>query len=148
MKKYKLKQWYPSLGSTWITGDIAVKSAWDYYYHTEYPNGYLPTETEVENNPDFWELIEEKKPLFITDDGVEVFDKNSTVYCITRGYNKHDENYISMRKIESYLKVFSHESNADDYIWKNKPVFSYEDFIKWGNAPYQRVIEQLAKERI
>ena len=27
-------------------------------------------------------------------------------------------------------------------------VFSYEDFIKWGNAPYQRVIEQLAKERI
>ena len=46
------------------------------------------------------------------------------------------------------MKSFYHESNADEYIWRNKPLFSYEDFIRWGNVPYQRVIEQLAKERI
>lgn len=28
--------------------------------------------------------INEKEPLFITDDRIKVFDKNSTVYCITR----------------------------------------------------------------
>lgn len=36
----------------------------------------------------------------------------------------------------------------NEYIWRNKPLFSYKDFIRWGNVLYERVIEQLAKERI
>ena len=98
-----------------------------------------------------FKIEEEKpKPLFITDDGVEVFNEETTVYCITRGHNKHEENYRSMRKIESYLKVFFHESSADEYIWRNKPLFSYQDIIEhaYNNPKYRSFIEKLAKERI
>ena len=147
MKKYRLKIKYPNLFQKNEIGDIVYyNSLTKNYVKAEAPH-YSVSVYDVENFPDCWELVEEEKPLFVTEDGVEVFDKNSTVYCITRGYNKHEENYISMRKIESYLKVFFHESNADTYIWKNKPVFSYEDFMRWGNVPYERVIMQLAKER-
>ena len=44
---------------------------------------------------------------------------------------------------------FSHESNADEYIWKNKPLFSYEDIFSYlPTGSDIGVIEQLAKERI
>ena len=71
MKKYRLKQWYPSLQKKTIEGNIAN---WDddEKAYTVIQNGdrvEILDKTEVENNPDFWELIEEEKPLFITDDG-------------------------------------------------------------------------------
>ena len=172
MEKYRLKKWYPSLKQDWSKGDIA--EWFDGYYWNKgkvISNGL--SKNEVENNPDFWELIEEKycdcnipiftlnstfcrqclkdieekKPLFITEDGVECFDRDEYI-AIGNYYNKI---YMIACNCDapysSDVIRFFHESNADKYIWKNKPLFSYEDFMKWGNAPYQRVIMQLAKER-
>jgi len=149
MKKYRLKQWYPSLDEKWDT---------THRYEYQSSTGYMCNKAiqhcviiyKKELHPDFWELIEEKEPLFITDDGVEVFNEETTVYCITRGHNKHEENYRSMRKIESYLKTFFHESNADEYAWKNKRVFSYEDMMKAKHSILitNEDIEKSAKERI
>ena len=102
---------------------------------------------EVENNPDFWELIEEGKPLFVTEDGVECFDGDEYI-SIGNDFSKVNmlaHNYDA--PYSSDVKRFFHESNADEYIWKNKPVFSYEDFIRWGNVPYERAIKKLAIER-
>ena len=151
MKKYKLKQWYPSLGSTWITGDIAVKSTWDYYYHTEYPNGYLPTETEVENNPDFWELIEEEKPLFVTEDGVEIYINNVELFAVNSTFiTASDNNFdVEVCKKEGW-KLFFHKSNADEYILWNKPLLSLQEIdatIK-GHLPEFDELKKLAKEGI
>ena len=149
MKKYRLKKWYPSLHKDWVVGDIVIP--WEKqkdYYHV--PNKSTTIfKREVENNPDFWELIEQKEPLFITDDGVDIFDLCQTVYLIhpkTFIKQKSDLGYFSTNVLDNN-KLFYHESNADEYIWRNKKVFSYEDFIRWGNVPYERVIEQLAKER-
>lgn len=94
--------------------------------------------------------IEEQKPLFITDDGVEVFDRDEYI-SIGSDFSK-----ISMlayncdAPYSSDVTRFKHESNADDYIWRNKPLFSYEDFIKWANDINASFAElsQLAKERI
>ena len=110
MKKYRLKQWYKSLDEEWDTTHR-------YEYHSS--TGYMCNKSiqhcviiyKKELHSDFWEEIEEEKPLFITEDGVEIFE-------------------------------------GDEYIWRNKRVFSYEDFVRWGNVPYERVIKELAIERI
>ena len=142
MKKYKLKQWYPSLGIHAVDGIIIECEEWDNVY--VFGELSIPKH-EVENNPDFWELIEEKKPLFMTADKVEIFEGDEYI-AINYAFSKldmvaHDQAY------SGDVMRFKYESNADTYIWKNKPLFSYEDFMKWGNVPYQRVIMQLAKER-
>ena len=144
MKKYKLKQWYPSLGIHAVDGIIIECEEWDNVY--VFGELSIPKH-EVENNPDFWELIEEKELLFITEDGVEVFDRYQKLYAINKNTFKKGSLYACYSGINDYY-VFYSELSRDNYIWRNKPVFSYEDFIKWGNPPYQRVIEQLAKERI
>ena len=161
MRKYKLLQWYPSLDVTLNVGDVIeitgrVESFYGgiIYEFTNTTGDYTHVgfiqECEF-NNPDFWELIEEKEPLFVTEDGVEVFSDIDNLFAINLTYFSKTQNTL---RSSSWLidnpsyKVFSLESNADTYIWKNKPVFSYEDFIKWGNVPYERVIKELAMERI
>ena len=89
--------------------------------------------------------IEEQKPLFITEDGVEIFVGDSYV-IVEEDFKKHRLIAHNLPYTEDFKK-FKHESNADKYIWKNKPLFSYEDFMRWGNVPYERVIKKLAKER-
>ena len=152
MKKYKLLQWYPSLYEDIEEKTIVeYKDGWIYYVNKRGNKTTVEFDEREFKFADFWELIEEKKePLFITDDGVELFSKKTTVYCITRGYNKHDENYISMRKIESYLKVFFHESNADEYILWNKPLLTLHDIdkeLELYTSDFDKLIK-LAKERI
>ena len=59
MKKYRLKKWYPSLHKDWVVGDIVIP--WEKqknYYHVPNKSTTIYKE-EVENNPDFWELIEQ-----------------------------------------------------------------------------------------
>ncbi len=158
MKKYRLKQWYPSLDVTLNVGDvIEITGRVESFYggiiyeftHTtgDYTDVGFIQECEF-NNPDFWELIEEGNPLFVTDDGVEVFDRDTIVYNVRNNTSaKIGVSVAFLSKYDFEHKVFFHESNADEYIWRNKKVFSYEDFIRWGNVPYERVIMQLAKEK-
>ena len=159
MKKYKLKRWYPSLDVTLSVGDIIELTGrfksfigggkYEFIHKTgDYSDVGFIKKCEL-NNPDFWELIEEKpKPLFITEDGVECFDRDEYI-AIGNDFRKINAlAYNCDAPYSSDVMRFVFESNADEYIWRNKPLFSYEDFICWGNVPYQRVIEQLAKERI
>ena len=155
MKKYRLKQWYPSLPNGVEVGHIiefdgkANSSKYgviELYSLQEEPKMWISSK---ELHPDFWELIEEEKPkpLFITEDGVEFTFISQKFYVVNKqNFRKEMCPVLSDDVVENWL-VFYHEANADKYIWRNKPVFSYEDFIRWGNVPYQRVIEQLAKER-
>ena len=151
MKKCRLKQWYPSLYDDIEAGTIVdYEDGWIYYTNKRGDRTTAKMDEWELSHKDFWELIEEKKPLFITDDGVEVSNPEDWVYLVNSLFEKI-ERYARNSNINTskeIVKVFYYEANADDYIWKNKPVFSYEDFMRWGNVPYERVIMQLAKERI
>ena len=60
-KKYKLKQWYPSLPESYKEGKTVLKqfkNTRDIYYPMDGRPG-VPAE-EVENNPEFWEKVEDK----------------------------------------------------------------------------------------
>lgn len=155
-KQYRLKMWYPSLKKTVEVGCIITKiyTCGGYHYRGSDNEGviFYVSGSQCENNPDFWELIEEEKPkpLFITDDGVEVFDRDE---YFTIGYDFNKRNMIAYNCDAPYstgVIRFKHESNADEYIWRNKRVFSYEDMMKAKHSiilTYED-IEKAAKERI
>ena len=71
--------------------------------------------------------IEERKPLFITEDGVEIFrddkcfavDVNTLRKCPREAYEGNYTNF----------KYFFHEDKADEYIAWNKKVFSVNDLL-------------------
>lgn len=164
-KQYRLKRWYPSLDERLEVGDVGDR------YLFEFGNGtkedrfsvlkggsliYIPIQ---ELHPDFWELIEEEKqPLFVTDDGVELFDSWEKVFIIDKRTMYKPREIILRHWIcfdKANFKVFAHEANADEYIWRNKPVFSmnrynnFEDMMKAKNSIIliDEDIEKAAKER-
>lgn len=150
MKKYKLKQWYPDTPSYMMEGFIV-----DYYDEEEkaiytYPDGMrlgfkLPSHhLECRN---FWELIEEKEPLFTTEDGVKIFVGDSFI-IVEDDFTKHKLTAHNLPYTEDF-KRFKHESNADEYIWRNKRLFSYNDLRSWDiNGGTQEEALKVAKERV
>lgn len=134
-KQYKLKNKYPSLSSVFENGDIIQYNSNLKIYVRVKPPYRTVDINEVENHPDYWELIEEKKLLFITDDGVVVFDDNVFVFIVSikslikiRWFASTYKNY----KDKNNIKVFYHESNADKYIEENKlkPLLITEDGVE------------------
>lgn len=79
MKKYRLKKWYPSLAISWRTDDRYEYDASNEVMTniSNVKNGLaMPKQViikKAELHPDFWELIEEEKPLFVTEDGGGAF---------------------------------------------------------------------------
>lgn len=150
MQKYRLKQWYPNLHLAWSITDSYEYDRESNRMHNRTRWGTIPI-TAPYLHPDFWELIEEKRPLFVTEDGVNLFDLCQTVYLIhpkTFMKQKSDLGYFSTNDLDNN-KLFYHESNADEYVWKNKRVFNYEDMMKAKHSIFltNEDIEKSAKER-
>jgi len=157
MKEYKLKQRYPNLPKHVQVGDIVPADR----------NGhiiiaYRAADSQLESShilfrddilSDFWELIKKEKPLLITKDEVEIYSEEAKLYVVHKDDFKVSKRHIKdilntrFEYLDNYI-VFEDKVNAYEYIWRNKPVFSYEDFMRWGNVPYERVIKELAMERI
>ena len=148
MKKYRLKQWYPSLPENIKVGDVITfcygEANWLYHPNSTIVFKILKNELD---NPDFWELLEE--PLVVTEDGVEVFDRDTIVYNVRNNASaKIGVSVAFLSKYDFEHKVFFHESNADEYIWRNKRVFSYNDLRSWDiNGGTQEEALKVAKER-
>ncbi len=146
MKTYRLKQRYPSLPKWVEIGAIArYIKMYDCYFIANYT---IPV-SEVENNPDFWELIEERKPLLVTEDGVEIYINNVELFAVNNTFITASDNKFDFEvcKKEGW-KLFFHKSNADEYSWRNKALFSYKDIENYGiDSVNMVVVKRLAKER-
>lgn len=93
--------------------------------------------------------IKEKEPLFITKDGVECFDGDEYIsigddFCMRSMRASNCDSPYSNDVVR-----FKNESNADEYIWQNKKLFSYEDMMTAKNSVLLQSedIERSAKER-
>ena len=152
LKKYKLKQWYPTLPKEWkdrkgIVSFNTISNG----YQMEGVDGVAWLIRAHEFDKDFWELIEEKKPLFITEDGVEIYTNNVKLFAVNSTFITASANNFDFEvcKKEGW-KLFFHEFSADKYILWNKPLFSLQDIdatIK-GSLPEFFELIKLAKERI
>ena len=160
MKKYRLKQWYPSLDVTLSVGDIIELTGacellcgsikYEFLHKTgDYCDVGFIQECEF-NNPDFWELIEEKKPLFITEDGVEIFEGDEYI-AIGINYDFSKVDTVAHDQVYSGdVMRFKYESNADEYILWNKPLLSLneiDDTIEMYTHEFEELIK-LAKEAV
>ena len=153
MKQYRLKQWYPSLPPGLKPGMIVefdgINSImWevrDKHQFTDYSCGFNGLELECTQ---YWELIEEQEPLFITEDGVEIF-LGQVYFSIDIEFNKRGFFALDSELAEG-VKIFKHESNADKYILWNKPLLSLneiDDTIEVHTHEFEELIK-LAKGRI
>jgi hypothetical protein len=121
MAKYKLKKWYPSLPKDWEIGIEVEKCTIDKRYYVS-NQWYKPliSQTEVENNPEFWEKVKDK-PILITEDGKEI--------------NEGDQYFIGAIYIpgkEIIPKYFSTKALRDKYIEENKPMYSKKDMLNFA----------------
>ena len=101
MKKYKLLQWYPSLYDDIEVGTIVdYENGWIYYTNKRGNKMTMGIDEEELSYEDFWELIEEQKPLFITEDGVEVFDIDFLVFAVKGDFLKIQTFALAFAKIK------------------------------------------------
>ena len=150
MKQYRLKQWYPSLYDDIEVGTIVdYEDGWIYWYNNRGNKTTMEMDEEELSYKDFWELIEEKEPLFITEDGEKHFDKYFAYGINIHSLSKTFDNEWRRDDLPNY-KVFKHESNADEYILWNKPIFSLQDidFTFELNLEEFEKLEQLAIKRV
>lgn len=154
IRYYKLVRWYPSLPLGWSpeheylfdgkTNIISNLSKLEDCFKTEHEINLIELDF-----PNYWK--EKRKPLFTTEDGVEVFDKDFNFILVDYVFEKFYASYVELVKPlnTDIFKYFAHESNADEYIWRNKKVFSYEDMMKAKHSIIlaDEDIEKAAKER-
>ena len=97
------------------------------------------------------EFIKENKtkPLFITEDGIKITEHRTAIILVDTDFTKQYKPAIdcNINTVVATTKLFFHESNADEYIWRNKPVFSYEEIAKRARPTELYYLETLAMER-
>jgi hypothetical protein len=135
MVEYKLIKEYP--GSPKL-GTIIQKKLSSYEEVDVYRGFYTTIPSLIEKYPEFWEKVVEE-PLFTTEDGVEIYEGDK--YYAVNKYtlqlvNSHAYMTVNKWIIPNYSngnwKLFSTEAAAEEYVFKNKRVLSYEDLKSLG----------------
>lgn len=125
--KYKLIKDYPLVKMPCMVQKLA-SGTYGQILGDQIINGFEPA--EIENYPEFWQEV--KEPLFVTEDGVEIYDNKEMVY-----YINCDEFfyvgwqyvcYIDSSKASPYM-IFSTREAAEEWIKENKPRFSEKQVL-------------------
>jgi hypothetical protein len=99
---------------------------------------------------EYWKKV--KKPLFVTDDNVEVFEGDNIyiVYLPLTSNTKVLDRPFTIPKDWvrfSHTKTFVHKENFEEYIFKNKPCLSLKEvkmiFLNGGEG-----LEELVRSRV
>lgn len=153
LKEYKLKQWYPTLPKEWKDrkGIVSFNTISNGYQMEGVDGVAWLIRAHEFDNKDFWELIEKKKPLFITEDGVEIFTNDVKLFAVSSTFITASDNDFDFEacKREGW-KLFFHKFNADEYILWNKPLLSLQeiDTTVEGCLPEFDELIKMAEERI
>lgn len=97
----------------------------------------------------------QRKPLFTTEDGVEVFEGEPYFYVFPDEMTVQPAT-AEVRKdwLHPRLKLFSTREAAEEYIFSNKPVLCYREAKEIGDKPgiswfqYLEKLEQIIKNKI
>lgn len=132
MNSYKLIKEYP--GSPTI-GTIAKEDKIDYvYYYLEKDSHTGIGSSIIENNPEFWKKVEK---LFTTEDGIDIFEGDEYYFIVLNDIlpnnwviQRHRCDWNNQRKPALGKVQFSTKQKAEEYIYLNKPRFSFKDMEK------------------
>lgn len=109
----------------------------------------------LDENTPLYEASKYKKPLFTTEDGVDIYDRETKVFeLFTKTYYLNSKipfyiTNIGMNKnLDMLTLLFSTKEAAEEYILMNKPCLSINDFsLSYGGKALQGYehFEQLKK---
>lgn len=119
MKQYKHR----------ITGNIATETQSESNYKVSEPRNFTVPKWIIENSSD-WEEVIERKFLFQTVDGVDIYegDKYYSVHASTFEFpNGYGVSTIKGTAAKGYWDTFSTLEKAQEYINLNKPKYSFND---------------------
>lgn len=140
MVKYKLKKWYPSLPKNW---EIGMKVGGEKFF-ANIEQKYTPyvffDPYEITNNPEFWEEV--KEPLFITEDGVEIFE-NDIYYIVDWNFDISEEKASNSESSIKGCRYFSDFDLARKWIDENKPKYSKKDILNIIEEVFEHSIKEL-----
>lgn len=108
MKKYRLAIKYPSLQKEFEEGDMVYYNGLSNVYVRARSPHYSIDVNEVENNPDFWELIEKEEPL------------NNSKY-MAEGWLKDPLNASMLREYLEVLELNLSKIQGESFFRNNKP---------------------------
>ena len=77
-----------------------------------------------------------KQPLFTTEDGVDIFENNTSIYHVDKSLNIKFIKHKDFKVISKNVKYFSTKEKAEEYILMNKPVLSLKDLMKFFPDTY------------
>lgn len=138
-KRYKLIKEFPNCIIK--KGDVVVSDSLGQYFHEKTITIFQ--EEDIKNFPEFWEEI--KEALFITVDGVEIFEGDNFYVPQINVKGELTGSYLELTAIyprnNDSVKRFSTKEKAQEYIDMNKPTISrkvLEDMIERINCPIAR----------
>jgi len=139
MKKYRVKIDCPAFTKGKIYELSEQGRVVSDYYESVNPTRY----------PDIFQEI--KEPIFVTADGVELFDENDKIYCIDFDLSTCFFTIKLRELLMTDIKTvfFSTREAAETYIDQNKPIFSKKqvlDAIKKADNHRYLEIEHLKNE--
>ena len=104
-----------------------------------------------ENYPEFWEKVVEKakQPLFTTEDGVDIFENNTSIYILDKFTIRHIK-HKDFNVISKHVKYFSTKEKAEEYILMNKPCLSLKEIKETTTIKglSLKKLEKLVKSKI
>ena len=123
MKKYKLIKEYPYSPEVGIIVEQTNENKMRYKY-----NDFDISLTIIEHYPEFWQEV--KEPLFVTDDGVEIFDED--LFYIPRiisDYIIESHHADCTKTYTKNLLKFKTKEASEQWIKENKPRFSEKQVL-------------------
>lgn len=158
MRTYKSIKIYPGLPKGWKKGNLvtSIKNQ-DWYitsHFTSLGNSTIHA-NEIENHPEYWQevLIE---PIFISEDGIEVFEGDS-YYRVSSSYNVKKcvcKKTFSGGASNCKSKYFVCKDAVLGYLVPNKPVLTIKELTKILNSdmcpelgPIEIVIKKIVELR-
>lgn len=125
-KSYRLKKWYPSLPKEMNIGFEVFKNDNLCSYSNSQTRFYSLSIDEVENNPEFWELIKGRK-MFKTTDNKTVFFGDKVIYVDDR-FELFVDSVVNY-SVKIYDYCFLDIESAKAFANLNKPKYSLQDIF-------------------
>jgi hypothetical protein len=109
------------------------------------------------NSIDKWiKYVEPKKePLFVTKDGVQIFDMEYILFGVTNSYliSTVALDRLLLYKLENKIPYFSTREKAEEYVVMNKPCLSIKEVLHFEDNPQlagnlEYILKKIVKSRI
>ena len=125
-KSYSLKKWYPSLPKEMNVGFEVLKNDNLCNYSNPQTRFYPLSLDEVENNPEFWEIIKGRK-MFKTTDNKTVFVGDEVIY-VDDCFELFIDSVVN-DSVKIYDYCFLDIESAKAFVNLNRPRYSLKDIL-------------------